>query len=209
MTPDPLCLGASATLREVVETMTSRRIRHVPIVSDQRHVLGMLGDHELRGAALRHQARFWNLSAGEVMSPALTIESNVPFGRALARLCQHNATALLVLEQGALVGILTRSDFLRALAGAFALNNDGSLVEVALDGTADLLTAFQVLHEQQARIDAVIAGRLRDDGGGAVLAVRLGTRNPRTVERALAQAALTLLVPEEELVAPDHADESC
>lgn len=207
MTPNPVCIGPSAGLRDVVRAMTLHKIRHIPIVGEHRHMLGMISDQELRTAANHHGPQFWDLRADEVMSRSpLTVESDAPFGRALAQLCEHGTDALLVSEQGMLVGILTRADFLRAFRNALALDGDGSSVEVSLDGTADLVTAFEVLHTQKAEIKGVVAGTIRDDGGGAVLAVRLGTRDPRPVERALAQAALTLLVPEEEMLASDSVD---
>ena len=207
MTRNPVCMGPPACLRDVVRAMALHGIRHVPIVDERRHVLGMIGDHELRAAVDRQDSDFWDLRADEVMSRTpLMVESDAPFGRALAQLCTHGADALLVADKGVLVGILTRADFLRALSGALAFDQDGSSVEVAVDGTTDLVAAFEVLHAQKAEIKSVVAGAIRDDGGGAVLAVRLGTPDPRPVEKALAQAALTLLVPEEEMRAGDGVD---
>ncbi len=106
MTREPACLGPAATVREVVQTMARHKIGHIPIVNEKKHVLGILSDHELRVAADRPV--FWELRAHEIMAPApLTIESNAPFGRALTDLCTAGADALLVLERGVLVGILT------------------------------------------------------------------------------------------------------
>jgi acetoin utilization protein AcuB len=200
MTREPVCAGPAAVLGEIVQAMVRHQIHHLPIVNETRHVLGIISDHKLRAAADRPDVHWANIRADAIMSRSPpTVESDASFGHVLTRLCAHGTDALLVLEQGVLAGILTRADFLRALSKAFALDADGSTVEVSLRNPADLFAAFEVLHRHGAEIVSAVAGRMRDDGDEPVLCVRLGTRHPRAVEKALAEAALTLLVPEEEL----------
>lgn len=207
MTREPVCLETAASLRDVVRVMALHGIRHIPIVNERRHVLGIISDYELRAAADGQGTGFWDLHAHDVMSHSpRTVEGDVSTWRVLARFCERGADALLVLERGALVGILTRTDLLRTLSNALALNHDGRVVEISLDDPADLLTAFEVLHRQKAEIKSAVAGAIRDDGHGAVLAVRIGTRHVRPVERALAQAGLILLVPEDEMLADNGVD---
>ena len=202
MTPEPVCVGPAAPLRDVMRALALNGIGHLPVVNEQKHVLGILSDDELRGAA--DHPDFWNLRTHEIMSPSpLTIESHAPLGRALSDLCAHGAEVLLVLERGVLVGILTRTDCLRAFSQALALDTEGSSVEVAVNHPADLVTAVNALHQHGADILAAVVGRVRDDGEGPVLFVRLGNRDPRPAERALAEAGLILLVPEEEMLARD------
>ncbi|HVP11060.1 MAG TPA: CBS domain-containing protein [Phycisphaerae bacterium] len=204
MTREPVCVNPAATLREVAQIMQQHAIRHVPVVNQKKGVLGIIGDRELGMAGGRRD--FWEARAGEVMSHSpLTIESNAPLGRALMHLCAHDADSLLAVERGELVGILTREDLLRACSVALALDNDGGAVEVALDGIEDLVTAFEVLHKKGIEIRSAVAGRIRDDGDDPVLFVRLSAHNAQPVEKALAEAGLILLVPEEELLADEGA----
>jgi CBS domain-containing protein len=205
MTREPVCVGPAATLRDVAEIMQRHAIRHVPVVNKQKGVLGIIGDHELGMAGGRRD--FWELQAGEIMSRSpLTIESDAPLRRALLRLCAHGADSLLVVERGVLVGILTREDLLRAFSVALALDSEGGVVEIALDGIEDLITVLEVLHKSGIEISSAVAGRVRDDGDEPVLGVRLIARNVRPLEKALAEAGLILLVPEEETLAKEDTD---
>lgn len=202
MTREPVCVGPGATLRDVFQIMQKHAIRHVPVVDKKKGVLGIIGDHELAMAGGRHD--FWELPAEEIMLPSpSTIESNAPLRSALLRLCAHDEDSLLVLKKDALVGILTRNDLLQAFSVALALDSEGGVVEVALDGVEDLITALEVLHKSGIEISSAVAGRVRDDGDDPVLGVRLIARNVRPLEKALAEARLILLVPEEEKLAKE------
>ncbi len=204
MTRDPVCVGPGATLRDVLQIMQRHAVRHVPVVDKKKGVLGIIGDHELAMAGGRHD--FWELPAEEIMSPSpSTIESSAPLRSALLRLCAHGAESLLVLERGTLVGILTREDSLRIFCVALALDSEG-VVEVALDGVEDLITALEVLHKSGIEISSAVAGRVRDDGDDPVLGVRLIARNVRPLREALAEAGLILLVPEEEMLPQEEAN---
>lgn len=196
MTTQLVCMGPAATVRDVVRVMALHNIRHVPILDEQRHVMGVVGDRELRTAAERPD--YWELRTREIMSHApRTITGQAPLGRALASLCEQGTDVLLVLERGVLVGILTRTDFLRAFRQLLALDGEGSCVEVSLNGISDLAAAVGALHEARTDFRSAIVGRVHDDGDELVLFVRLGVRNSRLVERALAKAGLILRVCEE------------
>jgi len=205
MTREPLCVSPAAGMREIIQIVERHRIRYIPVVNEQRHALGIISDRELRAAAV--QDGFWEKQANEVMSRSLlTIASDAPFGRALTVLCAHGADVLLVLKDEALVGILTRGDFLRALSQALALDQEGSTVEVSLTDPSDLTTAMAVLREHGTEIKSAVAARVRDDGTEPVLVVRLGSRHQKPLEKALAEAGLILLVPEEETSRADSAE---
>ncbi|MBU0719247.1 MAG: CBS domain-containing protein [Planctomycetes bacterium] len=204
MTREPVCVASAATLRDVVQIMERHAIRHVPVVDKKKGVLGIIGDHELAMAGGRHD--FWELPAEEIMSPSpSTVESDAPLRSALLRLCAHGEDSLLAIEGGTLVGILTREDLLRAFSIALALDSEG-VVEVALDGIEDLITALEVLHKSGIEISSAVAGRVRDDGDDPVLGVRLIARNARPLRKALAEAGLIVLVPEEEMLPQEDAN---
>ncbi len=196
----PICMDPAAPLRDVIRVMALHKIHHVPVTDCRRHAIGLISDREIRAAAAVPDAHFGERRADEVMSRALhTIESHAGLACALDRLCQPGVDALFVQERGMLVGILTRADLLRALRRALAFDREGSSVEVSLEDPGDLANAFAVLREQKAEIRSAVVGTVRDDDGAPVLGLRLAARDPRPIERALVQAALTVLVPEEEL----------
>lgn len=198
----PICMDPAAPMRDVLRIMALHKIHHLPVTDRRRHAIGIISNREIGAAAIVPDLHFEERRADEVMSRALqTIESHAGLGCALERLCEPGVDALLVQEHGMLAGILTRSDLLRALRSALALDREGSSVEVSLEDPGDLAAAFQVAYEQKAEIRSAVVGAMRDDEGAPVLSLRLGASNPRPLERALMEAALVVLVPEEELAA--------
>lgn len=197
MTRDPIHLDPTTPIRDVLRVMALHEIHHVPIVDQHRHAIGIISNPDIRRAVLAED--FGDRRADEVMSRPCTVEIEAPLRCALDQLCERGVDALLVQEHRVLVGILTRGDVLRTLRSALAFDQEGSCLEVSLDDPGDLLTAFQVLHDQKAEIRSAVVGAVREDGGGVVLGLRLGACDPRPLERALTEAALTLLVPQQEL----------
>ncbi|MBK9128028.1 MAG: CBS domain-containing protein [Phycisphaerales bacterium] len=199
MTRDPICMDPSAPVRDILRAMALRKVHHMPIADDRRHALGIISATDLCRAAGVYESDLAERRADEVMSRPRSIAMDAPLRWALDQLCEHGADALLVVDRGILIGTLTRADVLRALRSALAFDQEGSCLEVSLDDPDDLFVVFQVLQEQKAEVRSAVIGAVREDGGGAVLGLRVGVRDPRPLERALTEAALTLLVPQEEL----------
>ena len=106
-------LAAGADLGTAVAAFRSRRFRHVPVVQTDGTLVGMLSDRDLwhpdpRGAGAQVQ---------HVMAtPVLSASPTAPV-REIARVMLHEHVGAIPIVDavGAPVGIVTRSDILRAL----------------------------------------------------------------------------------------------
>ena len=108
--------------------------RHLPVLRDGR-VVGVLSERDLlaRQAALGQRAA-GQMSVGEAMSaPALVARPDEDLAVAAERMLENRVGCLPVIDQGALVGMLTRSDLLRAIADSpeSTLTQDERLVALA------------------------------------------------------------------------------
>jgi len=137
MTPSPITVGASCTMLEAAEIMLANRISGLPVVDDDGVLVGMIteGDflrrYELNTDRRRSWLQSWLASPGkiadeyvrshgrrvdEIMNSHLVV---VPPTAALSdavRLMERNEVKRLpVISDGRLVGIISRSDLLRAL----------------------------------------------------------------------------------------------
>ena len=54
MTENPVAVFATSTVSEAVQIFQALDIRHLPVVNEQRELVGMLSDRDLRGLALPH-----------------------------------------------------------------------------------------------------------------------------------------------------------
>ena len=130
MSTDVAVTAPDASLRDVLELLTARKVSGLPVVDDDGHVLGVvsqadilattasrpvtseIGDMLLAKATAKPDtiAR----TAGEAMSsPAQVIDESCPVTQAAAKMLDHGVKRLPVVRAGELVGIVTRSDLLR------------------------------------------------------------------------------------------------
>ena len=138
MSPDPITIGPSASLREARAMMIEREVRHLPVVDDGRHLIGIITDRDLRSAAVapalgehlsaraRRRLRratepLEKLRVRDVMTwSVVTTTRSAPIAQAAAIMHERRLGSLPVLDEGVLVGIVTERDALRALARTLA-----------------------------------------------------------------------------------------
>src|SRR5918995_4526978 len=134
MTSEVEVVGPEASLKEVASILAEHRISGLPVVDDGGDVLGVIseGDILLKETAevprgfrrLRHHKEASAVAstveartAGEAMSaPAVTVEPFWPLAEAAELMIEHGVKRLPVVEDGKLVGILTRFDLVQAFA---------------------------------------------------------------------------------------------
>ncbi len=117
-----LTLSVTTPLSEAWDVIRQKRYRHIPVLSAERKLVGILSDRDLFRATIE---RLTESSKAMVQVPPIPIKqimvANVLSAspeteiRAIARiLFEERIGAMpIVSEQGNLVGILTRSDILR------------------------------------------------------------------------------------------------
>lgn len=108
------------TVQSVIQLLREYEVSQVPVVKAEpplaaAEVVGAVRDRELLEAAF-HDPGLLSRPVGEVMGPPLpTIGSGAPLELAVARM--ERGGAVLVLDDGHPVGIITRSDVLGAMLG--------------------------------------------------------------------------------------------
>lgn len=118
MSSVPISVEGDATLSELVEMMDRLNIRHVP-VTERGELAGMISDRDLleatgwgRSEGAREKAR--NLMHG----PVETIADSEDASFAAHRMLESGISCLPVVESGALVGVVTEHDVLKAFVEA-------------------------------------------------------------------------------------------
>jgi acetoin utilization protein AcuB len=114
------------TLHVADERMRLGGYRYLPVV-DSRGLVGMLTQLDVLAAAVLFapalglaadtRATLKAHCVDEAMSGLVTVQAGASLYEAAEKLRKHRVDCLPVLEHGALAGIVTTSDLLRALAG--------------------------------------------------------------------------------------------
>jgi CBS domain-containing protein len=122
MTRQPTTLRAEAKLRDAVELVMVRRIRHIPIVDGQGGLVGIITDRDVKRAlpsqlsALAGE-EYELILDGTPISRVMTREphtvaADTPVAQAVEKLLAAKVGGLPVLDGGKLVGIFTERDAL-------------------------------------------------------------------------------------------------
>lgn len=121
MTPMPHSVGARIPLRTALEMMREHGFRHLP-VQDGGRLVGVLTDRDIKLAASFKGAE--TLTVDEVMTPdPYTVSPTAAMDQVLSEMAQHKyGCALIVQENGKLVGIFTATDGMRVLAEILQMN---------------------------------------------------------------------------------------
>jgi acetoin utilization protein AcuB len=137
MTKDPIVVGLDTLVREAGELMRSKVVRHLPVVDEARHVLGMVTDRDLRHAifvpALAGQTgwaphRVKAPRVRDVMTwSVVTTHADTDLVQAALTMFQRRIGSLPVVAEGRLVGILTEQDVLNGLKKEQRIDPDAEL----------------------------------------------------------------------------------
>jgi CBS domain-containing protein len=116
MIPEPLTLEGSASAQEAGEHLTEPDVRAVYVCDDGRFV-GVITRKTLVRAVVAAGRDPRSTVLGEIAEPAhWTLEPDVPLDEAFRFLEEHDAERVPVVEDGRLVGVLSRSVLRRRLA---------------------------------------------------------------------------------------------
>ena len=150
MSRPALSVHPTTALKNVARLLVEHRISGLPVTDDDGRVLGVITEADLllkeQGAANVHHRRLARLlgestetrsqlaklaatSAGDAMtSPAVTISADRPIAEAAAVMMRRAINRLPVVEDGTLVGVVSRADLVRAY-----VRPDGDLGDVVRD----------------------------------------------------------------------------
>jgi CBS-domain-containing membrane protein len=125
MTREVLVARRESTFRDVVRMIEDHHVHALPVVDEGQRVVGMVAESDLlikeelaeghvrTPLQRRGRARLTGTTAGEIMtSPAVTIDPSQTLGQAARLLHRRHIGRLPVVEDGRLIGIVTRSDLL-------------------------------------------------------------------------------------------------
>lgn len=125
MSSELITVKPGDTLDVVRDSMYTRHIRHIPVVDDHDHVVGLISHRDLLRSTLierPHGSKYIEdsileeVTAEQVMTTALETATPQTDLRDAARVMLGQKLGCLpVIEDGKLVGILTEADFLRVV----------------------------------------------------------------------------------------------
>jgi CBS domain-containing protein len=132
MSTEVVTVGPDLSVKEAAEMLARCSISGVPVVDDSGEVVGVFSEADIlvreTGGRGRSGILGWFLEpdfeleakiraetvGGAMTTPALTISPSRPVHEAATRMVEHSVNRLPVVDDGKLVGIVSRADLVRA-----------------------------------------------------------------------------------------------
>jgi len=121
MTEPPITVGPTNPLRDVIQLMERKEIRHVAVIEGSGRLLGLISHRDvlrsqegsLSGSPSNEQAHMnrWIEARWVMTKEVRTVYPETPALEAALTLRSHGYGCVPVVEEGRLVGMLTDSDF--------------------------------------------------------------------------------------------------
>lgn len=141
MTRHPIMIAPDTPASEAQNLMLENNVRHLPVVGDGKRLLGLVTRERLKvpptdlgSLNVWEISRFLsNLKVSDVMiklNDLFVIDPDTTLEDAAKLMCQHKVGSLLVVEDEAVVGIITEVDMLAELSNLLGGNVKGVRVVV-------------------------------------------------------------------------------
>jgi acetoin utilization protein AcuB len=195
-------LSPTDTISKAFQVMAENRIRHIPIVDENLHVIGLITDRDIKDAAPSIFRADENKE--DLEKPISTImKQNVITGHPLdfveeiaALFYEHKISCMPILKDQRLVGIVTETDLLHTLVELTGAHQPGSQIEVRVPNKAGMLLDIStIIKKHKANIQSVLVYPDKKDETYKVIVVRLQTMNPVAVINELKLAGHHVLWP--------------
>ena len=119
MTKTPLTVVSSATVAEAAQLMNARHVRHLPVVSGEGNVVGLLSERDVALlSGLDGLDPSAMIVAVAMAKQPYTVAPNTPIADVATAMAEHKYGSCIVVDGKKVVGVFTTVDACRGLAAA-------------------------------------------------------------------------------------------
>lgn len=152
MVPNPITVTVRASVEDALELMKRHAIRHLPVISANHQLRGLLTMADLKRALLPSMLGDLTLADMMIANP-ITVSPTDDVEYAALLIYKHKIGGLPVTQGKKLVGIITETDILRAFIDMMGLLSSSVRIDVETGTTADGLNkAIGIIQNQGAEI---------------------------------------------------------
>jgi acetoin utilization protein AcuB len=189
-----LTLGPEASAFEALRLCRERRIRHIPVVKDER-LVGIISDRDLRDASPplgdpERVSTMKEIRLEEVMTrEVITTHPEDTIVHAAREMYERKIESLPVVDEEKLLGIVTSSEVMRALIAVIGVHEPGhSRIAVQTLKPGDLAEVSGIIQDRGVDIFSVLSSPGKVTSHDRTLVFQVATRDPSSVIQGLQEA---------------------
>lgn len=138
MTPNVVAIVKGASIQEALAKMRQHSIRHLPVIDEQRQLLGWVSDTDLRGALVPSMLE--ELTVADVMiHQPYTVSPEMRLEEVTRLILDKRISGLPVVQKGKLVGVITTVDILSAFITMMGVLTSSARLDIRMPAQSDAL----------------------------------------------------------------------
>ncbi len=202
MTKEIITLKQENTVKEALELLNRHNIRHIPIVNDLNHLVGIISDRDIRSAAPsildeNPDSSILEQSLKTIMSsPVITIHPLDFIEDVASIFYDHSIGCVPVVQDNKIVGVVTEKDLLYTLIQITGIHEQSSQIEVRVPNKVGVLPKVAtVISERNTNISSVFIYSEKERPTEKVIVLRVQTMNPLPLINDLKEKGYDVLWP--------------
>ncbi|MDM5229933.1 acetoin utilization AcuB family protein [Lysinibacillus pakistanensis] len=202
MNDEPYTLAPTNTVLEALKLMREKKVRHLPVVDAEQHVLGVITERDIKEAlpsSLQDEPNspVFNAKVEEIMIKNPLVGHPLDFVEEVALTFYESKVGCLpIVSGGKLVGIVTTTDLLYTYIELTGATEPGSKIEIRVTDTPGILFEItKIFHEHHANVQSVLVYPDSENTQNKILSVRVKTLNPLAMIEDLRKEGFDVLWP--------------
>jgi acetoin utilization protein AcuB len=191
MNPEPITITENASIPEALELMKVNSIRHLPVVSADNLLCGLLTLADLKQGLIPSMVGDVSLTDLMIRDP-ITVGPNDDIEIAAQLIYKYKISGMPVVESERLVGIITESDILRAFIDMMGILTGSSRIDVMMkDSPTAFKEALQIINDCGG--DIINVGMTAQQTSGKIYYFRLAACKTDVIKTALEEKGFEVL----------------
>lgn len=202
MNQDVATLYPTQTLREAAATLREKKIRHIAVINEQRKVVGVITDRDIKQATPSNLLESDDYSVLDTPIERIMTKNPITghpldFVEETATIFYDNRIGCLpIVSKGKLVGMITESDMLYKFIELTGVTQPGSQIEIRVPNKSGVLyEVSKVFYQHKVNVLSVLVYPDKKDDTYKVLVIRVKTINPLKLVSALEKEGFDVLWP--------------
>lgn len=201
MTTEVITIHHSTTVKEARVLMNEKRIRHMPVLDEQKNVVGVFTEHDVFQAFDSNDDELYIMNKPVSLFMTTDVISAHPeeFVEDLASIFYESRIGMVpIIERGKLIGIITRSDLLYTLIQLTGAHQPSSIIQVKVENKSGKLAELAaIISQHNVNITSVLVYPGQYDHTKSLL-FRVQTMNPGQIVLDMIDKGYEVLWPKVE-----------
>ncbi|MFJ7920194.1 acetoin utilization AcuB family protein [Lysinibacillus fusiformis] len=202
MNEEPYTLAPTNTVLEALKLMRDKKVRHLPVIDEERHVLGVITERDIKEvlpSSLQDEPNspVFQAKVEEIMVKEPLVGHPLDFVEEVALTFYETKVGCLpIVSGGKLVGIVTTTDLLYTYIELTGATEPGSKIEIRVADTPGVLFEItKIFHHHHANVQSVLVYPDSENTQNKILSVRVKTLNPLAMIKDLRKEGFDVLWP--------------